>query len=229
MQLKVLSWNIWIDGHFDLVKDLLRTADADIIALQEVKDNDPGRDVISYLASFGYQHVFSPVEKRWDGIVYRDGCAIFSKYDIISSKTHVLSEENSRIAQQADIKIGSNILHVFSTHLLHTHQKPSDLQALQARNLIKILSKEKTILMGDFNATPESETIQIIKTALKNTDPDSPPTWSVYPEGCAVCLPRQIDIRLDYIFTTPDIRTTSPKVESSKGSDHLPISVMADI
>ena len=42
------------------------------------------------------------------------------------------------------------------------HQKQSDVQELQAENLVKILPKEKTIVMGDFNALPESATIREI-------------------------------------------------------------------
>ena len=83
--------------------------------------------------------------------------------------------------------------------------------------------------MGDFNATPESETIRKMSEVLVDTDPTSAPTWSVYPAGCLVCNPQAIDTRLDYIFTTPDIKTSSFKVEQSKGSDHLPISVIAEI
>ncbi|MDZ4226986.1 MAG: hypothetical protein U1D26_00745, partial [Patescibacteria group bacterium] len=65
--------------------------------------------------------------------------------------------------------------------------------------------------------------------ALKDTDPSHAPTWSVYPEGCKVCNPQAIDVRLDYIFASRDLKTHSPKVESSKASDHLPISVTVGI
>ncbi len=229
MQLKVPSWNIWIDGHFDSIKDFLRDADADIIGLQEVKDDDPERDVIGYLTELGYQHVFTPVAKKWKDKVYRDGCAVFSKHEIVSSMVHKLSEKDSRYAQQADVKINGSILHVFSTHLIHTHQKPSEVQELQAETLVGILPTERTIVMGDFNATPDSATIQKMKRDMfYDTDSASMPTWSVYPEGCHICNPQAIDIKLDYIFASKDLKTASFKVEESKGSDHLPIAVLVE-
>lgn len=229
MQLKILSWNIWVDGYFDHIKDFLHNADADIIGLQEVKDDDRDRDVIGYLTELGYQHVFSPIEKRWGEKVYRDGCAVFSKHDIVSSELHILSEQNSRVAQQADISVGDSVLHVFSTHLIHTHQKPSEIQEVQVNSLIEVLPKERTVVMGDFNATPDSIAIQKMRKVLNDTDPTSKPTWSVYPEGCHTCNPRAVDIKLDYIFSSKDIRATSFKVGESKGSDHVPISVLVEV
>ena len=87
-KIKVLSWNIWIDGHFNEITEFLKKSDADIIGLQEVKDDDPALDVIKYLNGLGYEHVFAPVEHVWDGEVYVHGPAIFSKYKIESSETY---------------------------------------------------------------------------------------------------------------------------------------------
>ena len=226
MKLKILSWNIWVDGHFDKIKDFLRTADADIIGLQEVKDDDLERDVIGFLTGLGYQHVFARTEQIWDGKVYRHGPAIFSKFPIVRSERYLVDEKDQRAAACADVNVNGTILHIFSTHLVHTHQKPSEKQEAQASHLLEKVPAEHSIVMGDFNATPESKAIQKMKEVLVDTDPASTPTWSVYPEGCEKCNPQAIDTRLDYIFVSEDLKTNSFKVEESKGSDHLPISVL---
>ncbi|MBU6323341.1 endonuclease/exonuclease/phosphatase family protein [Patescibacteria group bacterium] len=228
MELKILSWNIWIDGHFEDIKAFLASADADIIGLQEVKDDDPERDVIGFLSGLGYAHVFAPAKKSWGGHVYRDGPAVFSRLPVLKSETHLLSERDERAAARADIQAGKRVLHVFSTHLVHTHQKESEVQAAQAEKLLSLLPAADTILMGDFNATPESGTIRRMKETLTDADAQDLPTWSVYPEGCSTCLPQRVDTKLDYIFTTPDLKTRSFRVEESKGSDHLPVSVMVE-
>jgi len=228
MRLKILSWNIWIDGYFDQIVDSLKNSNADIIGLQEVQTDDPGRNVIGFLTKLGYSHVFAPVPKTGKRKV-NDGPAVFSRHSIFSSETYTLSETNSRMAVRADVQVGTEVLHVFSTHLLHTHQQHSDVQNEQVENLIKLLPHERTIVMGDFNATPDSEVIRSVRSVLNDSDLSSAPTWSVYPEGCDVCDPQSIDTRLDYIFTTPDLKTFSPAVGSSKGSDHLPISVMLGV
>lgn len=229
MQLRVLSWNIWTDGHFDQVMDFLKRANADIVGLQEVVADDPKRDVIGFLNKLGYQHVFAPVEKDWGERFINDGPAVFSKHKILKSETFILSKTESRAVAKAEIQIGTVTLSIFSTHLVHTHQEHSDVQDEQATSLIKLIPRENAILMGDFNAQPTSTTIKIIKQVLIDSDPNSKPTWSVYPEGCTTCNPQAIETKLDYIFTTKDINTTGFKVENSRASDHLPISVVIEI
>jgi endonuclease/exonuclease/phosphatase family metal-dependent hydrolase len=227
--LKILSWNIWVDGYFDQIAEFLKNTDADIIALQEVKDSDPKRDVIKYLDSLGYKCVFAQIEKIWDEEVHRFGPAIFSKYPIVESKIYELDKNDSRVAIKADIQIKNKLLHVFSVHLVHTHQQESDEQAQQSLNLLKVLPKDNVIVMGDFNATPDSQAIKNMRTVLVDSDSSNIPTWSVYPEGCPGCTSQEINIRLDYIFTSKDLSVKSFKVGDSKGSDHLPISAEIEI
>lgn len=229
MRLKVVSWNIWIDGYFDQWKDFLGAAGADIIGLQEVKDNDPERDVIGFLAQHGYNHFFARTEQVWEGKVYRHGPAIFSKFPIIRSERYLLAEESERAAAIVDVEVYGKVLHVFSTHLIHTHQLPSLQQESQTARLIGKLPNENLILMGDFNATPGSKSIQSLRNILRDTDPASAPTWSVYTAGCLKCNPTAVDTKLDYIFVSKDVKADAFQVGISKGSDHLPISVFVDI
>src|SRR3990167_9398702 len=95
MQLKVLSWNIWVDGYFDQVADFVKSSEADLIGLQEVEDKDPKRDIIKFLRDLGYYHVFAPIKKVWDEKVYNDSEAIFSKYKIQDTRTYELSNGRS--------------------------------------------------------------------------------------------------------------------------------------
>ena len=228
MDLKILSWNIWITGNFDQITDLLAKADAAIIGLQEVEADAPERDVIGFLTKLGYEHVFAPVPKTGKRDV-NDGPALFSRIGLKNPEIHTLSKEGSRCAASADIDVGGKTLRVFSTHLLHTHQKYPEVQIEQTENLIQLLPKEKTILMGDFNATPDSPVILRMRSVLNDTDPAGTPTWSMYPEGCDVCNPQSVGIRLDYLFTTPDLKVLSSRVEHSKASDHLPISAEIEV
>lgn len=228
MDLKVVSWNIWDEGHFNEIAEFLKSSEADIVGLQEVLPFSKNIPIIEFLTSLGYEHVYAPARLQ-SGEKEEMGNAVFSKYPIIRSAVHVLSEENKRIAVQADISVEGKIVHVFSVHLLHTHQQPSGIQELQADNLLKVLPQEKVIVMGDFNATPESVAVQKMHSVLTDTDTMHTPTWSVYPEGCPVCNPQKIDTRLDYIFLSSDIKIITSKVENSKGSDHLPISAIVEV
>lgn len=228
MKLKILSWNIWYDGYFDQITQLLNGADADIVGLQEVVPDDKSRDTIGFMKTLGYDCVFAPVLTiENDGRTM--GNAIFSKIKIVDSKTYELSKDDYRNAVSATIKVGNVDLRVFSTHLLHTHQQPSEIQSLQADNLIKALPGSHAILMGDFNATPSSDAIQKIRKVIVDSDPSNAPTWSNYREGCEICNISTINTRLDYIFTSNDVGASNFKVLDSKGSDHLPIFVTIEL
>ena len=224
MELKILSWNIWYDGNFKEISKFLKEANADIICLQEVVPDDPTRDTLSFMKKLGYQSVFAPVHTiKKDGRTMSN--AIFSKYPIVYSKTIILSEIESRNALQADIKIGEKILHIFCTHLLHTHQKHNETQELQANNLLKVLPKENTLAMGDFNATPESIVIKKMRNIMTDCELSPIPTLNPDFFDCSVCDSKEVlNTRLDYIFTSKDIRTDSFRVYKVSGSDHLPIS-----
>ena len=230
MRLKILSWNIWFYGNLPKVNEFLENFGADILGLQEVMRFDDKLQISKILTEkLGYKFVYAPAfQYPIKGRLTEVGNAIFSKYPIISHKVHNLSDEENRVAVQADIQIDDKILHAVSTHLLHTHQKPSKLQEMQAKNLTEVLPKEKTVLLGDFNALPDSGAVNIISDVLDNVDSKLLPTWSVYPEGCEICKPKEVLYKLDNIFTSKDIKSHSFKVESSKASDHLPISVLIE-
>ena len=224
--MKILSWNIWFKSQFDDVKKFLDTSNADILALQEVTPGDRSRDVISFLAERGYRHVYAPAFTTSDG--REVGNAIFTKHQIVDSKIHNLPDAATRNVLQADIKMGNSIYYFFTTHLLHAHLEPSELQESQADTLLQVVPAERSIVCGDFNATPESAAIKKINSALVNADPSSQPTWSLSVEGCHVCRRAELDICFDYIFATPDVKLSEFKVEPALGSDHLPVSARVD-
>ncbi|MEK7572354.1 MAG: endonuclease/exonuclease/phosphatase family protein [Patescibacteria group bacterium] len=242
MKLKILSWNIWAGTYLDGVIEFLKNIDADIIALQEVVEDDR-RNIIEIIAKkLGYEYAhavdmnmplkFLPGQKSDDKRTIKYGNAILSKYKITNSNIYELSKvkEFRRLIIEVDIKIEDKTLHVFSVHLKHNHQKPSEIQDLEAENLLKLLSEKNTIVMGDFNALPEDTTIKKMSKTLINTEKNSAtPTWSVYKEGCTGCLVEDIKYKLDYIFTSKDIKSDFFKVYESKSSDHLPISAEIEI
>ena len=240
MKIKVLSWNIWCGTYLDEVIKFLQTANADIVALQEVAEDDRGNISKIIADKLGYKYVYTtdidmplkylPNNKSDDERTIKMGNAILSKYEIINSKEHQLIENKARTVIEADIKIENTILNVFSIHLRHTHQKQLDWQDLQAENLLKLLPKENTIVMGDFNSLPESDVIKKVSGLFKNTEVGNQTnTWSVYKYGCNECLIDKVIYKLDYIFTSKDLRTDSFKVYNSKASDHLPISTIIEI
>ncbi len=231
MQLKILSWNIWYDGDFSKISKFLSEFNADIVGLGEVVPDDPTRDTITLMSKLGYQHIVAPVLTiQKDGRTMSNG--LFSKYPIQKSQIHPLPDTKTdrRNAIQADIDIEGKTIKVFVTHLLHTHQKPDPVQESQIDSLLKILTKEKTIIMGDLNATPDSSGIKRMRENFSDTELKPIATLDSNLFDCPVCDREAIpNTRLDYIFTSKDIKANSFEVHKSVGSDHLPISVVVEI
>lgn len=226
--MKILSWNIWVDCDFEEVKTFLRAADADILGLQEVRDDDLERDVIGFLKALGYEHVFARTEKYIEHKTYSQGPAIFSRFPIRASETHFLDTDTPAI--QADIEVNGKMVHVLSTQLSHTHGVVSAQQEQQVKRLLEVIPKGGSVtVMGDFNMTPDSGPIQVLKSILRDTGKDTDVTWSVHPGVCGVCSPQALDVKIDYIFTSKDLPVGALVVGESKASDHLPLMVNIEV
>lgn len=235
MKLKVLSWNIWGGVHLDRVIEFLKAADADIIALQEVIEDNSTTTARVIANALGCNEVsglgiqmpakYLPHLARGEGALVKFGNSILTKHEIIASDMHDLSLEDPRVVIKADIKMGDALLHVFSIHLKHSHQKPLPLQDKQADTLISLLPKEHTIIAGDFNALPDSYAIKKMKRLYACGEGNlTSPTLNPALFDCLGCRGQVLErITLDYIFTTHDLKVHSFEVGNSNGSDHLPV------
>jgi exonuclease III len=59
MKLKILSWNIWCGTYLDEVIKFLKIADSDIIALQEVAEDNRGNISEIIAKELGYKYVYT--------------------------------------------------------------------------------------------------------------------------------------------------------------------------
>jgi len=241
--IKIFAWNLWGGRYLPGIIDFIRVQNPDVIGLQEVvEDLDGSNNIAESIArSLGYQWSFvpsvslqlsklaSPVAPPAQDRKVTIGNAVLSKFPIIKSTSLVLSDQPRRIDIRADIDVRGKILSIFSVHLIHTHQQPSEIQASEAKKLLEFAPAKNSVVLGDFNALPDSRTIEMVSEVLKNNGDLTPPTWSVYPAGCPICNPPGIIHRLDYIFTTKDLSASAFAVGQSKASDHLPISAVLEI
>lgn len=233
MVIKVVSWNIWFGKHYHEISKHLQVAEADIIALQEViQELDGKQNTAENLAKeLGYHWKYEEtMQLEYEGRMVSWGNAILSKHKILSTQFHELSTgDDRRTALQALIEIDGKEISVTSTHIVHTHQQPSALQEEQVKTLFETLPTENAIVMGDFNALPESNAVKFMSERLQNSDTQLDPSWSMYVDGCEICKVDQLIHRLDYIFTTKEFKVHLFQTDYSKGSDHLPIAASLEV
>jgi endonuclease/exonuclease/phosphatase family metal-dependent hydrolase len=150
-----LQWSRGIDGRVDLeriVKTARAMADFDVFCIQEVADNFPGlegnddRDQFAEYARLlpGYALVAAPaVDVAGDGARRRRfGVAIFSRYPVISSRSHALpwpadkgKKSMPRTAAEATLRAPFGPVRVTTTHLEYYSEIQRNAQAARLREL----------------------------------------------------------------------------------------------
>ena len=232
--LKVMTLNHYYD-RIDNVKTLqfLNQEKPDIVLLQEVQ-----REPNIYFQTENYK------------FEYINHVAFASKFPIIESKTIELEEPNLEAAY-ADILIHSDTIRFVNVHLasmfidrqlLHQQIDEKDLQKttgiLRQRFTKAFIKHEKqideirkyiaksphpVILGGDFNAVPNSYEYYQLGRGLQDAFGASQERFAATYHGF------RYPIKIDYIFTSPQIKASSHRVGKMKISDHSPIIVTLEL
>ena len=174
--LRVLTlncWNLsgpWRERREEIVL-WLRQLDADVVCLQEVVDDDTGRNSARWLAErSGYGHVAFGGSPVGAGDV-RFGNAVLAKRRIEHDATLVLPNDDPRPEPVDRLLLHARTddgIDVFCTHLTSLYE----CSALRERQVLRIdeLIREHAdpasplppILAGDFNAEPDSTEIRVL-------------------------------------------------------------------
>jgi endonuclease/exonuclease/phosphatase family metal-dependent hydrolase len=213
MQITVLSLNIWNyrggwAGRRERIARAIREVAPDVVGLQEVR-RDPhhawGVDQAAQLArSTGLRHAYAPAMRYWRWPRVEEGLAILTPHTILRHTAIPLrwdtanrADPNRRIALHATLALpGGPALECWVTHL---NQRPPmrDASAVALGNAMH--AGASPLLMGDFNAPPESATLRAmhgydLRDMWEVAHPDDP--GSTYPAEA----PNE---RIDYLIAGP--------------------------
>lgn len=226
---RVLTYNIHhgegTDGRFDLgrLADVIRCADPDLVALQEV-DRGTGRasgvDQATVLGrQLGMDVVFGTA-MEYDGGQY--GEALLVDRLRFRSRNHALPHRQGsepRAAVAIDVGAGFRFI---GTHL--DHQRDEADRLAQAAELNRLFTTDElpTILVGDLNAKVGSSTMEILLSEWTDTAGDAGPT---FPSD-------RPDRRIDYVLVRPAHRwrvRSSRVLRAPIASDHAPLLVELEL
>jgi len=204
---KVLTFNILHgattqgDFNLDVIAQVIKDVDPDVVAMQEVDfktQRAKNYDLPTELAiRTGLAPLFGKA-MSYDGGEY--GEAILSRYSFIKTENHPLpcspgNEPRAALAVFFALPSGDSICFI-GTHLDHTNVEHD--RILQAKKINQLFSESKypCIMAGDLNATPESETIQILEELwTPSYDPQN--LQFTYPSDCP-------EHKIDYIMFYPE-------------------------
>ena len=214
---------------FDIMADTIRQCGGDIIGMQEMRDeaDAPHFDAQTRILAekLGYPYYYFAEAIRHDGIKPY-GNALISRYPILSAETIKIPDPEikqydgyyeTRCMLKAVVDVGGG-LNVLVTHVgLNPDEKENAVETMLSN-----ISKERCVLMGDFNMTPNNELLEKLRNRMYDTAEKFTEPKLSFPAD----EPR---MKLDYIFTSKDLKVKDADIPSIVASDHRPYVITIEI
>jgi endonuclease/exonuclease/phosphatase family metal-dependent hydrolase len=225
--LKVVTLNLWgeqqpLDRRMQLALDGLQALQPDVIGLQEVRQI-PGvldNQAETLAEALGMSCYYEPATP-WGG--GDEGLAILSRHPLSGHRVHALPHAvptERRLLLGVTVETAAGLVEVYTTHLnyrLADGGKREDQVVAADDHIGGTPSELPKVLMGDFNATPDSDEIRFLRglhTAAgrrtfwqdaweRRHGRADGYTWARSNPYTARLRWLERDRRLDYIFVSP--------------------------
>lgn len=229
MEIKIMSYNtqhclnfITRKIDFDIIADTIKKCEADIIGLQEIRDEGQDADYQSQAKiiaeKLGYHYYYFAEAIRVEG-VNPYGNAIISRYPIISAETIMIPDPQTKkydgyyetrclLKARIDVGNGLNVL------VSHFGLNPDE-QENAVQTVIPNLSEKRCVFMGDFNMEPENPILHPIMRRLYDTAQNFSSPKLSFPSDVP-------SVKIDYIFVSEDLRVCGADIPEIISSDHRP-------
>ncbi|CAN7480895.1 endonuclease/exonuclease/phosphatase family protein [Paenibacillus sp. LjRoot153] len=235
--IKVMEYNIHhAEGTDDIlnlnrIADVIKTSGADIIGLQEVDNHFSARsdfeDQAKWLANYLGMHYMFAANLDYDPLNEGEprrqyGTVVLSKYPILSSENHLLDNTQYPAEQRGlaktVINVRGNHINFYNTHL---DNKRAEQRDIQVNEILDIVNQDKgtSILVGDFNATPDSREILKMSAQYKDVFAE----LGLNDAYTSYYYSDKPNRRIDYIYTSDDVKINAGNVIDTNAADHLPI------
>lgn len=212
---------------FDIMAKTILDFDADVVGLNEMRGDGESPEYtaqvekLAELTGMKYYYFAKAIDVPSGG-PYGNG--ILSKLPIVKAETVLIPEVVNKISGRyyerrcvLKAELEGDIT-VLVTHFGLTAEEQENATATVLDNI----ADQKCILMGDFNLKPDNSIIDPIRA--KMTD-----TASVFEEEKLSFPSDAPRIKIDYIFTSPDVKVVSADIPSVVASDHRPHTATVEI
>ncbi len=223
-EITVMSSNIrygWTDDYrFDPMQHprWLRDHTTEIMGLQEV---NKGHTSGAYADDFRLYQKMIPGQWLYGDAHYGFGNALYTRYPVLKSevRTYTAKDMLKRSCLITTLEIQGKPVDVYVTHLSHL-APPNPVREAQVGELIGWLkqSDKPWILIGDFNAEPDSPEIKQVQ-AISHPLLRKPDQYKIMSFPAA-----HPNRRIDYIFFSQDFELKKMEIlNNGVTSDHRPI------
>ena len=228
MQIKIMSFNIQHCLNFvtreidyDLIADTIKKCGADIIGLQEMRDESEaeGYDAQTKIIAekLGFYYYFAEAIKFDGKNPY--GNALISRYPIKSAETILIPDPiikeydgyyETRCLLKAVIDVGEELNVLVSHFGLNPDEHRNAVETI-----VKNIPTEHCVLMGDFNVEPDNHVLAPVMDKLYDTA-----KMFFSPK---LSFPTDVpSVKIDYIFVSKDLVVNEADIPEVIASDHRP-------
>ena len=212
----------YVKGKIDYntMADAIKACGAEIVGLNEMRGEGTGSgfekqtEQLSALTGIGH-YFFAKAIDVPDGGPY--GNALLSKYPVLRAEViPVPDPENKKesVKYESRCLLKAVLENGLTVMVIHFGLNPDE-QVNAVKTVVDNLEKEKCILMGDFNVTPDDAVLKPIRERMKDTaDLFCKPLLS-YPSD-------KPKVKIDYIFVSEDLEVVSADIPGIIASDHRP-------
>ena len=233
LPVRVMAYNIHqgfgTAGDFTLeeIAQVIEAESPDVVALQEVSRAwlvDGAVDILSWLSQrLDMEYAWGPAaDSAW-------GNAVLTRYPILHYENHEMPNNDDfpldRALLWVEIDVGDEApLRVIATHFHHVRDEAEYRIPQTEAVLARWGGVPQTVLLADLNGIPEDQEIKMLEEAgLLDSFVDAGET------GHGFTSPSDGPTRrIDYVWTSPDLKSRNYSSAESQASDHLPVAVTVE-
>ena len=147
------------------------------------------------------------------------GNAILSRYPILFAETipvpdPVYRPQGRHYETRCLLHVKLDVPGGLDVFVIHFGLNPTE-QVNAVETVIANLTDSRAVLMGDFNVSPEDPVLNPIRQRMFDTARLFPGPLQSYPSD-------KPNVKIDYIFVTPDLKATFADIPAIVMSDHRP-------
>ena len=208
---------------FDIMAQATKNCGADIVGLNEMRDEGPREDytaqtkILSDLTGLSHYY-FAKATLLHGGNPYGNG--LLSRYPIVSAETFIVPDPDPKTGTkyyETRCLLKAKLANGYTILVIHFGLNPDE-QKNAVDTVLAHLEEEKCILMGDFNVMPDNALLDPIRARMKDA--------AEMLEGEKLSFPSDKPNRkIDYIFVSNDVCVHSADIPAIVASDHRPHTV----
>lgn len=215
-------WNIFSkEIEYKKTAEAIKSLDADVIGLNEIRHlgDREGYDkqipILSDLTGIPYGFFAKAINVEGGNTPYGNG--ILSKHPILSVEVIPIPDPNPKTGTsyyETRCILKAKLEGDITVLVTHFGLNPDE-QENAVKTVMDNLEDERCILMGDFNITPDNTLLDAIRTKMKDVTKGSDRDFLSYSSD-------NPEMKIDYIFVSPDVEVISCDIPNIVCSDHFP-------